>query len=362
MTKDIYFFSALTWRIDADLKPSTRRYLCVAVGWILLVCYTILLTSAVESIMDLLGVVPSDDNVKQIIIFLYGLAVVSFLGGSQIPAVFLKKKSFVVQFGFSATFGLMLLLITILNDTTLNPLNGAILKSFFLNYPVVAAEYLSIPYFFMIFIDLYLSGHLSAFSWRHLSQFLGGTFLHPRRTFEEVINHRSILFSLVSAVLVSVAWIIRAVAFSLVDFVPARWCFIPFSMGEPLELVSKITLIIPMVLLLWLVASALIHIVAQQLDGEGSRYELASLLGFAFLPSLITIAVDLLEIGLQIENSLVPTVIFLILGFVIPLVLWPLILVTFAVQASERPELQSAGLTATLAFLPLFFLLTWTFL
>lgn len=344
------------------MKPSTRRYLCVTIGWILLVCYTILLTSAVESIMDLSGVVPPDNNIKQIIIFLYGLAVVSFLGGSQIPAVFLKKKSFVVQFGFSATFGFMLLLITILNDATLNPLNDAILKPFFLNYPVVAVEYLSIPYFFMIFIDLHLSGRLNAFSWRHLRQFLGGTFLHSRRTFEEVINHRSILFSLVSTVLVSVAWIIRTVAFSLADFVPARWRFIPFSMGEPLELVSKITLIIPMVLLLWLAASALTHIIAQQLDGEGSRYELASLLGFAFLPSLITIVVDLLETGLQIENLLVPSVIFLILGFVIPLVLLPFILVTFAVQSSEGLSLRSASLTAIIGFLPLFILLTLTFL
>ncbi len=346
---------------DADLRPS-RRYLCVAVGWILLVGYTILLTSAVESILDLSGIVPSDDNVRQIIIFLYGLAVVSFLGGSQIPAVFLKKKSFVVQFGFSATFGLMLLVITILNDATLNPLNGAILESFFLSYPIVAIEYLSIPYFFMIFIDLSLSGRLSAFSWRHLSQFLVGTFLHPRRTLEQVNCHQSILFSLVSAVLVSVAWIIRAVTFSLVDFVPTRWRFIPFNIGEPLELVSKITLIIPIVLLLWLVASALTHTVAQQFDGKGSCYELASLLGFAFLSSLITIVVDLLEMGLQIGNSLVPNVIFFILGFIIPLVLWPLVLVTYAVQASERLELRSASLTATITFLPLFFLLTWTFL
>jgi len=312
--------------------------------------------------MDLSGVVPSDDNVEQIIIFLYGLAVISFLGGSQIPAVFLKKKSFIVQFGFSATFGLMLLLITILNDTTLNPLNDAILKPFFFNYPLVAVEYLSIPYFFMIFIDLYLSGRLSAFSWRQQCQFLLGTFLHPQRTFKEVNYNQSILFSFVSAVLVSVAWIIRTLAFSLADFVPARWRFIPFNIGEPLELVSKITLIIPMMLFLWLVASALTHIIAQQLDGESSRYGLASLLGFAFLPSLITIVVDLLEIGLQIENSFVPSVIFLILGLVIPLVLWPIMLVTFAVQTSERLELRSACLTTTIAFLPLFFLLTWTFL
>ena len=344
------------------MKPSTRRYLCVAVGWTLLVCYTILLTSAVESIMDLSGVVPPDDNIKQIIIFLYGLAVVSFLGGSQIPAVFLKKRSFLVQFGFSVTFGLMLLLITILNDTTLNPFNGTVLKPFFLNYPVVAAEYLSIPYFFMIFIDLHLSGRLSAFSWRHLNQFLSGTFLHPRQTFEEVLFRRSILFSLVSAFLVSVAWIIRTVAFSTTGFVVARWRFINFRISEPLEFATKTTMIIPAVLFLWFMVSVFVHVVARRLGGNGCCSKMASLLGFAFLPSLITIFVDLLEIGLQIENSVLPSVIFLILGLVVPLVLWPFILVTFAVQTSENLTSQSASLATIIAFLPLFFLLTWAFL
>ena len=336
--------------------------MCIVVGWILLVCYSILLTSAVESIIDLSGVVPSDDRVKQIIIFLYGLAIVSFLGGSQIPAIFLKKRSFIVQFGFSVTFGFMLLLITILNDTTLNLINETILKPFFLNYPVIAAEYLSIPYFFMIFIDLYLSGRLSAFSWEHFRQFFSGTFLHPRRTFEEVSCHQSILFSLVSVVLISVAWIVRTVVFSLADFIPTRWRFVPFSIGEPLELVSRTVLIIPVALLLWLITSVLVHVAARQLGGTGSHSRTASLLGFAFLPSLITIAVDLLEIGFQIENLLLLDVIFLIFGFVIPLVLWPLILVIFAVQTSGMLSWRSASLAAIIGFLPLFTLLTLTFL
>lgn len=336
--------------------------MCIVVGWILLVCYSILLTSAVESIMDLSGVVPSDDRVKQIIIFIYGLSIVSFLGGSQIPAIFLKKRSFIVQFGFSITFGFMLLLITMLNDTTLNPLNETILKPFFLNYPVIAAEYLSIPYFFMIFIDLYLSGRLSAFSWGHFRRFFGGTFLHPRRTFEEVSYDRSILFSLVSVVLISVAWIVRTVVFSLADFVPIRWRFVPFSIGEPLELVSRTVLIIPAALLLWLIMSVLVHVAARQLGGTGSPSRIASLLGFVFLPSLITIAVDLLEIGLQIENLLLLDVIFLIFGFVIPLVLWPLILVIFAVQTSEMLSWRGASLAAIIGFLPLFILLTLAFL
>ncbi|MCW3985058.1 MAG: YIP1 family protein [Candidatus Bathyarchaeota archaeon] len=312
--------------------------------------------------MDLSGVVPSDDRVKQIIIFVYGLSIVSFLGGSQIPAIFLRKRSFIVQFGFSITFGFMLLLITILNDTTLNPLNETILKPFFLNYPVIAAEYLSIPYFFMIFIDLYLSGRLSAFSWGHFRRFFGGTFLHPRRTFEEVSYDQSILFSLVSVVLISVAWIVRTVVFSLADFVPTRWSFVPFSIGEPLELVSRTVLIIPAALLFWLIMSVLVHVAARQLGGTSSHSRIASLLGFVFLPSLITIAVDLLEIGLQIENSLLLNVIFLIFGFVIPLVLWPLILVIFAVRTSEMLSWRSTSLAAIIGFLPLFILLTFAFL
>ena len=312
--------------------------------------------------MDLSGVVPSDDRVKQIIIFVYGISIVSFLGGSQIPAIFLKKKSFIIQFGFSATFGFMLLLLTILNDTTFNPLNETILKPFFLNYPVIAAEYLSIPYFFMIFIDLYLSGRLSAFSWRHFRQFFSGTFLHPRRTFEEVSYDQTILFSMVSVVLISVAWIVRAVVFSLADFVPTRWSFVPFRIGEPLELVSKTVLIIPVALLLWLIMSVLVHVVARQLGGTGSHSRMASLLGFAFVPSLLTIVIDLLEIGFQIDNLLLLDVIFLIFGFVIPLVLWPLILVIFAIQTSEMLSWRSASLTAIIGFLPFFILLTLAFL
>jgi len=261
------------------LQSSTKRYLCIAVAWILLVCYSILLTSAAVSIIDLSGIVPSDDNIQQIIVFIYGLAVVSFLGGSQIPAVFLKKKSFVIQFGFSASFGLMLLLITILNDTTLQPLNDTILKPFFLTYPVVALEYLSIPYFLMIFIDLYLSERLSAFSLRNFIQFLRGTFFHPRSTFEEICHHQSILFSLVAVVLVSLVWIVRTVALYGADFVPVRWQFIPLNFGGSLELVSKVVCIVPATLLLWLVVSVLVHITGKRLGGNGGYSNIASLLG-----------------------------------------------------------------------------------
>lgn len=327
-----------------------------------MVGYSVLLVSAVEGMIDFSGIVPPDENLQQIAIFLYGLAVVSFLGGSQIPAVFLKKKSFVVQFGFSATFGFMLLLITILCQTTLRPLNETVLKPFFLNYPTIAMEYLSIPYLFMIFIDVYLSGRFSVFSWRRFGSFFGGTFLHPRRTFEEISRHRSILFSLVAAILVSVVWIVRTAVFSLTGFVPARWSFFPFNISESLELVLKTTLTIPAMLLLWLFGGVLLHTAVQQHGGNESYSNLASLLGFTFLPSLVTIVVDLLEMGLQTGNSLVPNVAFLLLGFGIPLVLWPLILVTFAIQTSQKLSARSASLTAIIAFLPLFILFSRVFL
>ncbi len=343
------------------MKPRTKTFLCIAIAWVLLVCYTILLTSVAESLIDLSNFVPPNENVKQIAIFLYGLAVVSFLGGSQIPAVFLKRKSFVVQFGFSATFGLMLLLLNVLNETSLKQLNEAVFQPFFLSYPVIAIEYLSIPYFFMIFIDLHLSGHLSSFSWRRFGHLFIGTFLHPKKTFEEMASHRSTLFALVSVLFVSAAWTLRTVALSAVEFTPSRWRLLAFSVGET-ELISKTVLIIPATILLWLLASVLVHFGARKIGGRGCCTETTSLLGFAFIPSLLTIAVDFVEIELQVLNSLVYNLIFLILGFIIPLIMWPLTLVIFALQKSEDISLRNAGAVATVIFFPLFILLTLSFL
>ncbi len=346
--------------VDDDLKSRTRTFLCISFGWILLVCYSILLTGAAESIIGNTGIVIPDENTKQIVIFIYGLAVVSFLGGSQIPAVFLKKRSFVIQFGFSATFGLMLLLLNMLNNTILGQISEPI-KTLFLSYPVVAIEYLSIPYLFMIFIDLHLDGRLDAFSWRRFGRFLKGTFPHPRETFEEVICSRSILFSLVSVVLVSVVWTVRTAAFAFSGFVPVRWRLLPFNIVE-LEPVSRVLLIVPTAIILWLTISVLIHVVVQRFGGTGGFSEIGSLLGFAFLPSLITIAVDILEMKLQIGDSLAPNMFFLISGFIIPLALWPLILATFAVQKSEDVGLLGATLIAVALFLPLYVFLVQVFL
>ncbi len=345
------------------MKATTRSFLYIAIAWILIVFYSLFQVSVVESLLDFSKIAIAEGTWKQIVIFLYGLAVVSFLGGSQVPAVFLKKKSFVVQFTFSAMFGLVLLLITMFSENVLGRFNQAALKPFFTNHPVIALEYLSIPYLFMVFLDLYLSGRLGEFSWRHFPLFLSGTFLHPRRTYSEIISHPSVMFSFLSIVLVSVAWIARSVAFSTA-FTPARWHFISLSIGESSDPISRIALILPAVLLTWLTVPILVHVTMRHNVGRGSYFDTLSLLGFAFLPSLITIAVDLLEFGLQAGNLLEPgpNVIFLFLGFVIPLVVWPLVLATLAIQTSGQLPLRSAGLTAGATFLPLFVLLVAAFL
>ncbi|UCE95511.1 MAG: hypothetical protein JSV51_07245 [Candidatus Bathyarchaeota archaeon] len=343
-----------------------RSFVCIAIAWVLLVCYSILLTSVVESLIDFSSILPPGDYPKQILIFLYGLAIVSFLGGSQIPAVFLKKKSFMVQFSFSATFGFMLLLITILNESTLQPLNDMILKPFFFRYPIIALEYLAIPYLFMVFIDFYLSGRLSAFSSGIFGHFFSGMFFHPRRTFKEIAYRQSILFSLVSIVLVSIIWVARSIVFFLMDFIPARWRLVPvMGAGELLngDILFKTMMTIPATLTIWLAASFLIHLVMQQFGRKSSVSSLASLLGFVFLPSLLTVGVDLLEVSIfPAGNFLVVDVIFFISAFLIPLVLWPLVLVAIALRTVEMFLQRGALMLAMILFLSLFIPLVLVFL
>jgi hypothetical protein len=336
-------------------------FLCIITAWVLLVGYSILLTSVIESLIDFSNITPPDEKAEQIIVFLYGLAVVSFLGGSQIPAVFLKKRSFTVQFGFSATFGLMLLTINVLHETSLSPIREAI-KPFFLTYPIIAVEYLAIPYFFMIFIDLHLGGRLHAFSWTDFRRYLTGTFIHPRRTFTDILLHGSTLFSLGSALLVSVAWIARSVALSTTSFVPARWRFLPYNIGEPLGFVSKVTLTIPSVLITWLTASVLVHLLTKRWGGTGQLSKPTSLLGFALLPSLTVIAVDLAELALNTGPQRVPSTVFFFAGFAIPLVVWPLMLAAVAAQKSETVTFLKAIVTTILTFLPFTLLLARMFL
>jgi hypothetical protein len=334
----------------------------VAVAWALMVAYSIPLFSVLESLIKLSGIATLDENLQDLIVFLYGLGVVGFLGGSQIPAVFLKKRNFVIQFAFSATFGLILLLIAMLNDTILRPLNVLFLMPIFSTHPVIALEYLTLPYLFMISIDLHLSGRFTRFSSPDLARHLVGTIVHPRRTFEQILCHQSILFSLVSAVITSVVWLGRIIVVSQWGFVPARWQIIPLSISLTQEMASKAALTIPALLLLWLSSSALTHIVARRLDGKGSIRDVAALLGFALVPSWITVAVDLAEIGLQMNSLLAVQAAFVLAGFVVPLIVWPFILATFVAKVSHGLPWRAAGLTSAISFLPVLILCALAFL
>ncbi len=355
------------------MKPATRTFLCIGGAWILLVCYSVLLTGAIEgvisffndNIMDLSSIVPPNTYVRQIAIFLYGLAIVSFLGGSQIPAVFLRKKSFIVQFGFSAAFGFMLLVLNILGDTLLQPLNNELML-FFSQYPLIALEYLSLPYISMVFIDFHLSGRLDAFSWRHFKRFLIGTFVHPRQAFQDILSCRSILFSFVTVVVVAVACTFRTIVVSQSNHSLRRWELLPIlGMSGLMEMdpLFKTALIIPVLLFLWLLISTLLHGVCCQLGGKSTYSCLNSLTGFTFLPFLVAAVVDMIEIGTyRADNVLVLDVVFLILGFIIPLILWPLALVAIAIHTSQKLELRRTVITTFIAFLPWFVLVTLIFL
>jgi hypothetical protein len=87
-----------------------------------------------------------------------------------------------------------------------------------------------------------------------------------------------------------------------------------------------------------------------------------SLSGFAFLPSLTVVAVDLAELGLNSGAELVPSTIFFFAGFAIPLVVWPLLLAAVAAQKSETVTFPKAIATTTLTFLPFVLLLARIFL
>jgi len=343
------------------LESTRRGVIYLAIAWGLIICYSILLLSAAESIIDLFIAQP-EDHLKQIVTFLYGFAVVSFLGGSQVPAVFLKKKSFTLQFVFATTFGFFLLLITILNETILNPFNELTIKPLFLEYPIIALEYLAIPYLSMIFLDVYLSGRLEAFSWRELATFIRGVLLRPIRTFEEIIYCHSITFSLVVVISVSLIFIARTALFSILEFTPSRWSVFPFQAWFTLGLVMKVTLMVPTLLLLWIGTASLAYIVAQRLDGICSYADLASLSGFALLPTSTLIFFDFLEYSLQTGNIFLPKAVFLTLGFLVPLVSWPLILAVLAIKVSEGISYRAAAFTGTMTFLPFFLLFVRTFL
>jgi hypothetical protein len=109
--------------------------------------------------------------------------------------------------------------------------------------------------------------------------------------------------------------------------------------------------------------SALLHGVSRQLGGKNSYSSVLSLMGFTFLPFLMTVVVDLLEIGIfQAMNNLVLDIALLISGFFIPLILWPLALIAFVIQISQRFPLRQTVLTTVIAFFPWFALTVLLFL
>jgi hypothetical protein len=318
----------------------------IALAWILIALYSVFQVSAAESFIDLSGLqIFEDTDVKQMAIFLYGLAVVSFLGGSQVPAVFLKRKTFTVQFVFSAIFGFILLLITVWNENVLSWLNEPALNSFFVDHPLVALEYLVIPYVVMFFLDAYANDRLTEFSWSTLGEFSRGFFLRPKKTFDEIVIHQTKLFSLATISIIAVIWIIRDAVFYVLDFLPARTSLAP-SLSTILNPTQKMMLTIPSLLLVWLIASGLVSFAANRLGGRGSFSETASVAGFAFYPILIAGLIDLIEFALFEAMIQTSEPLFLVAGFLIPFILWPLALLVLAVRIAESISTPQAILTS----------------
>ncbi|UCD96679.1 MAG: YIP1 family protein [Candidatus Bathyarchaeota archaeon] len=342
------------------MNQSTKSILWIALAWILIALYSVFQVSAAESFIDRSGLqIFEDTDVKQMAIFLYGLAVVSFLGGSQVPAVFLKKKMFTVQFVFSAIFGFILLLITVWNENILGVLSEPALNSFFVDHPLVALEYLVIPYAVMFFLDAYANDRLTEFSWSAFGESSRGIFLRPRKTFDEVVIQQSKLFSLAAILIIAVGWIMWDTVFYVLDFLPTRTSLVP-SLSTILSPTQKMMLTIPSLLLVWLITSALVSLVANRLGGRGGFSETTSVAGFAFYPILIAGFVDLIEYALFEATIQTSQSLFLAAGFLIPFILWPLALLVLAIKTAESISTPQAILTSLILvpiILPLVFII-----
>ena len=342
------------------MNTTKRQLSYVVIAWTLIICYSILQISAVESLIRFSPINPPNEKVKQIIVFVYGLAVVSFMGGSQIPAVFMKKKSYTVQFAFNAIFGFILLLVTFLNDPAFSQFHNPMFYSFFEKYPPIALEYLSIPYFFMIYLDLYQHKHLGDFSWSDCREYLTNLILHPHRAIESIFYRHSVLYSLFSIVFTSVVWVLREIILTFQpSFTLSRWMIFSSNIGNAFDPVFRASLMIPIGLSLWLLGSCLTYVLAEGLGGEGSFLEVLSLLGIALLPSSMIVVVDIIELG--VAGFGLPAAIFLILDFIF-LVVWPFILITVAIGISKNLSVPRASLSAVAAVLLIVFLVVEGFL
>ena len=74
------------------------------------------------------------------------------------------------------------------------------------------------------------------------------------------------------------------------------------------------------------------------------------------MPIVLAIVSDLLELGFQAAGLAVPAAFFLMLGFLLPLVLWPLVLIVIAVQTYYLLSTRSAVTVALPALIPLLLL------
>lgn len=292
---------------------------------------------------------------------------ISYLGTSLVTSHFLGEKSYLKQAVLAILFSVIIWLTTKVTVSFWTPPNI---------FPgrILAFEYLLICVFILVFFHLRSEGRLSGFSWEIFGQLFKGTFFSPRKIFELITVKRSIAYSFVSVSLVSLAWVVRDLVYNCWQGVEPYFRSISPYLGGWTEVTA---LIIPVGLLLWLTITGLLHKIACRFNGYGSYSQLASMLGFVFMPSIIKVVFDvtiLLALNAHIEYStfllgpltvryltmgnMVTDVAFWLIFFCIPLLIWPLLLGIFAVQMSEKLTFLEATITIIIVLLPLFLLLT----
>ena len=137
---------------------ATPLYLSIA--WTLMISYQLFTQTAVTAVLGQINVYfPSATawlaSRADMIVFVYAFAWV-FVLSSVIPSAILgKERSVVAQFFVCLTLTLSaFILLDALESYAGNPLQGILSYSFLFNHPVIAVLYLSVPYLFMIAIDL----------------------------------------------------------------------------------------------------------------------------------------------------------------------------------------------------------------
>ncbi|MCW4010916.1 MAG: hypothetical protein NWF05_09905 [Candidatus Bathyarchaeota archaeon] len=136
----------------------TPMYLSVA--WTLMVSYQLFTETAVTSVLGQIDLYLPAASVwlasrADMIVFIYAFAWV-FVLSSVIPSAILgKERSVLVQFFVCLTLTLSaFVLLDVLKNYAGNPLEQLLSYSFLFSNPVIAVLYLSVPYVFMLGIDL----------------------------------------------------------------------------------------------------------------------------------------------------------------------------------------------------------------